>query len=182
MRMSRRPTLLMCPPVGMPAEPLAHLSRMMVPLDGSCLAEQALAYGAGLARALGAHLTLVRAEAWLNPEVLPAGYLPHIAHLDAEVTEAATAYLTEALHRLPPDIDAGTRILRGSPGEVLTAYAEQQSVNLVVMSTHGRSGLRPPTLGSTADRMVRCGVPTLLIHPTPVADIRLPEPCVAVHA
>jgi nucleotide-binding universal stress UspA family protein len=57
-------------------------------------------------------------------------------------------------------------VLRGAASPALIDFAQQEHVDLVVMSTHGRSGLPRFVLGSTADRMVRSGVPTVLVHPT----------------
>jgi nucleotide-binding universal stress UspA family protein len=54
---------------------------------------------------------------------------------------------------------------RGHPGLVLEELVSQGAIDLVVMATNGRGGLRRAVIGSQADRMVRLGVPTLLVHP-----------------
>jgi nucleotide-binding universal stress UspA family protein len=55
--------------------------------------------------------------------------------------------------------------LRGIAATGLRDLIEQESIDLVVMSTHGRGGLRRLVLGSVADRLVRSGAPVLLVRP-----------------
>ncbi len=166
MRTATRPVLLVRPPEEGTERAAVALRRLMVPLDGSDLAQTALPLAGELARALGATLVLVRVEPWLASMVPAYGYLPDLDRLDAEVEAAAVASLQEARGRLPADLDVETVVLRGSPAAALVDYARGEGrIDLVVMSTHGAGGLRRLLVGSVADRVVRAGVPTLLTRP-----------------
>ncbi len=60
-----------------------------------------------------------------------------------------------------------TVILQGIPGDAIVAEAHKQKAEIVLMSTHGRSGFRRTVLGSVADHVLRHldGIPVLLVHP-----------------
>jgi nucleotide-binding universal stress UspA family protein len=60
-----------------------------------------------------------------------------------------------------------SRIVSGSPGDEIVRIAAEESFDLIVMATHGRSGWRRALLGSVADHVLRHspGVPVLLVHP-----------------
>lgn len=166
MRTCTRPVLLVRPPEEGTERKAVALRRLMVPLDGSELAQAALPLAGELARALGATLVLVRVEPWLAAMVPAYGYLPDLDRLDAEVEAAAAASLQEARRRLPADLGVETVVLRGAPAAALVDYARGEGrIDLVVMSTHGAGGLRRLLVGSTADRVVRAGLPALLIRP-----------------
>jgi nucleotide-binding universal stress UspA family protein len=144
------------------------LRRLMVPLDGSALAEAALPVAAYLAQAAGAKLLLVRAEPWLAShmgEFEYAGYVTDIERLEAEVAARAMSYLALVQEQLPPGLGVETAVHRGYIVDALLDCAERGDIDLIAMSTHGRGGLRRLVLGSTADRFVRAGLPTLLVPP-----------------
>lgn len=168
MRLSRRPTLLVRPTTDQgPLQPLS-LSRLMVPLDGSPLAEQALPPAVEVARGAGGRLLLVRVEPWVATTLAATGEaaaLVNVAELEAVVAREAEQYLTDVRSRLPSELTVETVVLRGSPAQELITYAEREQVDLTVMSTHGRGGLQRLVLGSTADRLVRAGLPCLLVRP-----------------
>lgn len=170
MRLSTRPVLLVRPPESDQAPSPVTFRRLLVPLDGSADAELALAPATELASAAGARLCLVRVEPWLSAMTAPYGYLPDLTRMDQQVAEEAEAYLERVRGTLPKHIAADATVLRGAPAGCLTEYLEEQDrpVDLTVMTTHGRGGLRRLLLGSTADRLVRSGAPVLLLRP-PVA-------------
>ncbi len=169
MRLSPRPTLLVRPAEEQgPLQPLT-LSRLMVPLDGSPLAEQALTPAVEVAHGAGARLLLVRVEPWVATTLAATGEaaaLVNVDELETAVAREAEQYLADVRGRLPADLPVETAVLRGFPALELIAYAERERVDLTVMSTHGRGGLERLVLGSTADRLVRAGLPCLLVRPT----------------
>jgi len=124
------------------------LQDALVPLDGSPLAEEAL-------RAVNA----------LAPAVLRSVTLLRVLHSQDELPEAAS-YLHEVTERLRPlGITIATRIARGDPAhEILKAT---RSNELVVMATHGRTGVRRWALGSVADRVSQAGASVLLMRMGP---------------
>jgi nucleotide-binding universal stress UspA family protein len=134
--------------------------RILVPLDGSSLAEAILPQVQGLAKALGAELFLVRAAA---AHVFP-GVDPTEGEVD--VVRKAEAYVTEVAGRLR---DAGipihTAVRYGEAAEEILRHIKDNAVDLVAMSTHGRSGLSRLVLGSVAAQVVhRATVPVLLLR------------------
>jgi nucleotide-binding universal stress UspA family protein len=164
MRTCARSVLLVCPTDLAETPPPVTFKCLLVPLDGSALAESALSLTGELARGAGAGVRLVRAE----PHVVDVeGYdsLVHGATDEADriLGEWAHTYLEQAKRVLPPDVRVETAVLRNSP-RVLPDYADYEQVDLVVMASHGRGGLQRATLGSVTDRMVRHGVPTLIVR------------------
>ena len=140
---------------------------ILVPLDGSSFAEQAVPLAARIAERAGSKLRLA-----LVHELPPAPIDPVGAKLFTSI-ELATrkserSYLRAIQVRLRED---GMRLssavtLRGSPGPALAQYVREMSLDLVVMSTHGRGGVRRAWLGSVADYLIRnLEVPVLLVRP-----------------
>lgn len=171
MRLCTRPVLLVRPPAPededttvMPAT--VALRRILVPLDGSALAEHALEPAMTLVRGTHAMLVLVRVEPWLAAMAPMYGYLPDLSTMDQQAEDAARAYLDGVRARYP-DIAAQCVVLRGSVAERLPAYAAEGEIDLTVMTTHGAGGMRRLVLGSNADRLVRSGAPVLLVHELP---------------
>ncbi|HSJ31647.1 MAG TPA: universal stress protein [Longimicrobiales bacterium] len=139
---------------------------IMVPLDGSAFAEQALPLAMTLARRGRAHLhlTLVRA-ALPDPSAAtaPEEYLAKTAaQIEAGVPEGVThSVLSHEPDRLtyPPPPPA-------SVADALVRYVSEHDVDLVLMTTHGRGGVGRAWLGSTADALVRAAPkPVLLVRP-----------------
>jgi nucleotide-binding universal stress UspA family protein len=134
--------------------------RILVPLDGSSLAEAILPQVQELARTLGAELFLVRAAAaHVFPGVDPT-------EQEVDVVQKAEAYVAEVAGRLR---DAGipihTAVRYGEAAEEILGHIGENAVDLVAMSTHGRSGLTRLVLGSVAEQVVRhATVPVLLMR------------------
>lgn len=135
--------------------------KMLVPLDGSDLAELALPYAEELAGKLGAEVIL--AEAVNTPKEAQ-----DIA-LQVYLQGVATATAQNVMKHVPklgtPEIRTRTEILVGNPAEALLDYAEKQSVDLIVMATHGRTGIRRWALGSVATKIATAAdCPVVLIR------------------
>ncbi len=147
-------------------DPGAYAIRhIAAPLDGSPLSEAALPIAVELASALAARLTLVRAVRWAAqayPYTLPEAYVPQ---LDAELEAGAKAYLDRVRTGLDASLSVDTEVVRGVIAESLMEFCDRAGVDLVVMSTHGRSGLARATLGSVADRLLHGPCPVALIRP-----------------
>lgn len=135
---------------------------ILVPLDGSVLAEAALTPAATLARVTGATLVLLRAaHAHRLPMVDPV-------HAQMEVMREAQEYLDAARARalVAGAVDVETSAWYGPALEAIVEGARYRHADLIVMSSHGRSGLSRLVLGSVAESVLRCTrVPILLIRP-----------------
>lgn len=159
------PTMVVGPKVLERERRPERIARVMVPLDGSPLAERALAYAAPLADALGASLALVRAVRWAAqayPYTLPDAYVPQI---DQELADGAREYLLRVAGDLRTAQPVRTEVLRGIVVDCLLDFIERETIDLVIMTTHARTGLARITLGSVADRLIQGTAPVLLIRP-----------------
>lgn len=175
MRASPKPMLL----VRLPYTPASQraplrpvtLGRLMVPLDGSALAEGSLPLAADLADATGATLTLVRVEPWVTIGSAPYGAVAEFTEMEERAAAEAARYLDDVRRRLPKKVNAETIVLRGRPAESLIDFAQYERIDLVIMTTHGRGGVRRLVMGSVADRLVRAGVTMLLVPAGAVASL-----------
>ena len=120
-------------------------SRILVPLDGSEVAEGALAHAVQMADIFGAELILLRV-AFLPPVVQQ-----NLAEAQHIVMSEGEAYLNGIACQLRK---SGRRVRTivhwGKAAESIIAYAVQHEVSAVVMATHGHSGLEQWPLGSVA--------------------------------
>lgn len=147
---------------------LPALHGILVPLDGSELAEQALPVGAAHARRTGATLHLVSVHEPVPQTAMPPDYPMPVLEMEREVHEERVRYLetVAASTRASLATPVVATVVTGGPAESLSEYVETHPVGLVVMTTHGRGGLSRLWLGSVADRMLRrLAVPVLLLHP-----------------
>lgn len=145
--------------------------RLLVPLDGSPVAEAALPVAVDVARATGARLLLAQSVPTVADLSLGTSWDVLPGNVEEVAQATASAYLQETAARLESDgVPAHTKVLRGEPARQLLQTAASDDADLIVMATHGRSGLRRFLLGSVADRVVReAGRPVLLVRP-PGAD------------
>jgi nucleotide-binding universal stress UspA family protein len=138
--------------------------RILLPLDGSATSEQALPHAIAQAKQFGAMLILLRV---LEP-------LPHvrgmsvgdIATIKQQTTEWAQEYLDQLVANAQErGISAQAAIVEGQPNVTILQFAEKNQVDLIVISSRGRSGLSRWLMGSVADRVVRgATVPVLLVR------------------
>jgi nucleotide-binding universal stress UspA family protein len=143
------------------------LQHILVPLDGSRFAEQALPLAAAIARASGGRLHLA-----IVHEKLPS--LNRAAVLGTDLIEARhreeeEEYLSRQAERIEADHVAAPALslLEGAPAAAISRLARRRKVDLIVMATHGLGGLDRAWLGSVADAVIRrARMPTLLVRPT----------------
>lgn len=160
-RTSEKPVLLVTPSCGA-GWPDDRVRRVLVPLDGSSLAETALQMAAELAGALGAPLLLVRI-------VEPAyyTYYQESAATHERFLAEPRGYLEEIADRLRRDgLAVDESVAAKLPPWTVADVAHEHAADLVVMATHGRSGLSRLALGSTAAATIRqTTVPVVLVRP-----------------
>ncbi|MGD9374751.1 MAG: universal stress protein [Anaerolineae bacterium] len=144
----------------------APCQRILVPLDGSSMAEQVLPVVTDVARALHASLVLFQVPiahvyGWMTGE----WFLPVQGVLET-AEEDAQAYLDEVAAGLEGhDVSVVTAMMIGSVAEAIIEHAQANRIDLIAMCTHGRAGLLRWTLGSVADRVLRAGrTPILLVR------------------
>lgn len=132
--------------------------RIVVPLDGSSLAEQALPVAARIARASGASLILVRVLITLEePEWGPTRGVPfdHQVITDKERAEAA-AYLSDVERRTDLEgLGITTVVAEGDAAQNILSMAQDRKADLIVMNSHGYTGFKRWVLGSVAEKVAR---------------------------
>ena len=137
------------------------LDKIMVPLDGSPLAEAAIPKAVELAQGPLATLVLLRAaEAHSFPLADPT-------EAQVAVVREAEEYLTAVAARLRETgvKNVQTTVWYGTPAPAIVEAAQVAKVDLIVMSTHGRSGLGRLVLGSVAESVLRgTRTPILLLR------------------
>jgi nucleotide-binding universal stress UspA family protein len=146
-------------------EPLRFRS-ILLPLDGSPFAEQAIPWAAAIARKARARLRLALVHQSPSPPPLDKSSARLYTKVELAVRKAERQYLREVAGRIRNGgaIQLATASLSGSTAPALAEYVREVGVDLVVMTTHGRSGLQRAWLGSVADHLVRTlEIPMLLI-------------------
>ena len=130
-------------------------SKVIVPLDGSDLAEQALPYAELVASSLSAPVELVQAYDILPPGILGVRGNQVIAQLDGGARQRAEASLEPAQQQLRSSgITANLVAHRGPAADIIVAQAGTDPQALVVMCTHGRGGVSRWVMGSVTDKVL----------------------------
>lgn len=147
---------------------MIQLKRIVVPTDLSEFSQHAVRYGCEFARRFEAELhllTVVQDVVAMVPE--PGMAFPAPGEYMQELRDASQ----QALSKIPEgDMAAGLQITRevrsGTPFVEIVRYARDVDADLVVIGTHGRSGLAHVLLGSTAEKVVRkAPCPVLTVRP-----------------
>ena len=135
--------------------------RILVPHDFSDPSSTALSYGASLALHFDAELLL----AYVAEKVPFPVELGKVDGFLDELQGRARARLREVAKKaLPATLTVRTEALIGNPAEALVELARQEDCDLIVMGTHGYTGVKHAVLGSTAEKVVRtAGRPVLTV-------------------
>jgi len=124
--------------------------RILVPLDGSELAQIALPYAEKLAGVLGSQLILIYVSESVDDQY------HHMHHYLQQMVEAAKQNAERYLDKQEGrTIKVDSVILAGDPAEEIVKYAGKEDIGLIVMSTHGRSGIKRWAMGSVVDKVLR---------------------------
>jgi universal stress protein A len=139
-----------------------QLKKILVPLDFSEVSEKALRYAIRFAEQFSSRITLLHV---IQPMVYPSdfGYPPTLVDtLDDTMQQAVQEKLRGVANRTPLEVD--TMIRLGQPYHEIATVAKELEADLIIITTHGHTGLKHALLGSTAERVVRhapCPVLTL---------------------
>jgi nucleotide-binding universal stress UspA family protein len=142
-----------------------RVAKILCPVDFSESSETALAHAAGLAERFDAELVVMHV---VEPVLYPVAYgLPPVAPVNYEETakSAAESVLTPLVEPLARrGLRARTLVESGTASMRICDVAREQAFDLVVLATHGYTGLKHVLLGSTAERVVRhCDCPVLTV-------------------
>ncbi|MBZ0302275.1 MAG: universal stress protein [Anaerolineae bacterium] len=143
-------------------------TKILVPLDGSGWSQRAIPHAVDLARSNGAELILLHV---FRPPASEYTDQLSLAGQDAQIQqmrEQMKQYLVGLRGELRSQhMEVRAHMIEGSGvAHLICEYVSSEGIDLVVMSTHGRSGLAQFLFGSVANQIMQCvKVPVLLIHP-----------------
>jgi nucleotide-binding universal stress UspA family protein len=144
-------------------------TKLLVPLDGSALAEQALGPAAAIARAAHASLELVLVHQ-------PAAFADFVdAAWQTNPSKAERAYITSTAQQLAAgaSVVASGVALRGTTSDTISERAKATAADLIVMTSHGRTGVSRTWLGSIAHEILRRSTtPVLMLRPSETPKLR----------
>ena len=153
-------------------------SQVLVPLDGSEVSERALPHAQNLAAAFGARVHLLQVISLSHEYEVYHGAgeggltaMEYSIEMAEQVTAARQTRAEEYLKATAARLEANgtqveTSVRQGSTLENITQFVSENGIDLIVMSTHGRSGLQRFFIGSVTDRVIRFShVPVLAIPP-----------------
>ena len=174
------PLLLVRPAEGAATASVATATQILVPLDGSPLAEGVLGPATDLAHLWGAELTLLRV---VHPVVFYGDELlgwpaPYDKELTAHLRSQAEDYVRDIAERLRRDglRASGVAVVGWGAADAILTTAGPEQVAAIAIATHGRGGVQRLALGSVADKLIRAAeVPVLVYRPAHAAKPRAPR-------
>ena len=138
--------------------------KILFPTDFSHTGDAALAMATALARDSGATLLIVHAEE--PPSAYGGGELYY------GMPEPAQEELRKMLHKVQPSdssVPYEHRLITGDPAHAIARLAKDEGVDMIVMGTHGRTGLSRMLMGSVAEAIVRRAKCPVLTYKDPAA-------------
>lgn len=141
--------------------------KILVPLDGSPLAEAVLPHAQALAKSEGAEIVLLRVPVIPTTEFIsrdPAIIAKIVDDMEKETVE----YIDFEVAKLNNEGAKASGLTReGSIPDTIIEVARETQADVIAMSTHGRSGLQRLLMGSVAEQVVSISpIPVMLIHPS----------------
>jgi nucleotide-binding universal stress UspA family protein len=138
--------------------------KILFPTDFSTSSDAPLAYATALARDMGAVLLIVHVE---EPPLAYGG--GEMYYGVAEPDYESIRRMLENVKPTDPSVPCERRLVTGDPATAIVELAREENVDLIVMGTHGRTGLRRLLMGSIAEAVVRTA-------PCPVLTYKSPQP------
>lgn len=145
-----------------------NITNILVPVDFSPHAERAFGYATALARQLGAQVTLVHVveDPFATGAWGAETYTPNVGELLQELIAGAERQLTPWTEKpAAQGLTVKTAVITGRPSESIIKHAASERCDLIVMGTHGRTGLSHVVMGSVSERVLRKA-------PCPVLTVR----------
>lgn len=142
--------------------------RILVPLDGSDMAERALAPALALAEAMSAKLFFVKVAIPLTLKLDPKLY-QHIVEVRKDEAKRYLRSIQPSSSSTLVDIE--TQVLVGRAARSIINFAQEKGIDLIVMSSHGRSGVSRWIYGSVADKVLHSApCAKVIIHPQVIIE------------
>ncbi len=151
---------------------MIHLSRILCPTDYSATSQNAVRYAVEFAWKVGAHVRFLH--------ILPSGIVPEktvdasaIPPVEQEEEDALPEQFTHLLMaEKKKGLNADIRVLKGEAPKVIVEQASSWGADLIIMGSHGRTGLQRIIMGSVAEEVFRSSdIPVLLVKEPAAAKI-----------
>ena len=123
--------------------------KILVPLDGSELAEVSLPYAEELSARLGSHITLI----YLSRSEKDPSFSRRKEYLD-KVLDSTKGEMNKLLEKPEEETKIESAVLVGHAAEEIVKYADKENMGLIVIATHGRSGIKQWAMGSVASKII----------------------------
>ena len=143
---------------------MERIKRILAPTDMSELSQAGVRYGLDLGRSVGAEVTVYH--------VLSTDELMHqelggpLSHVVQKYEQALRKFLDEHFSDILPLVEVRTKVEIGAPDDNIVQVAAKEGMDMIVLSTHGRTGLSHILVGSVTERVVRhAPCPVLSIRP-----------------
>ena len=144
---------------------------ILIPTDGSELAHKAVIQGLSLAKAVGAKVTALTVEVSFNIYDAPPSRVDLMSNAFEEYAKHSRAHAATILDGVANEAKAAgvqcktVQVIQDHPHEAIIATAKAKGCDLIVMASHGRTGIAAVTLGSvTAKVLSHTTIPVLVYH------------------
>ena len=141
-----------------------NAEKILFPTDFSNSANAALSLATSMARDTGATLLIVHVQ---EPPVTYEGVFAGIPVTDERLLERE---LTKVVPE-DPAVDYAHRLIKGTPADAIVRAAEEENADMIVLGTHGRTGMARLLMGSVAEAVVRRAKCPVLTVKQPAADL-----------
>ncbi|MBZ0122027.1 MAG: universal stress protein [Sandaracinaceae bacterium] len=145
---------------------MPDIRRILCPVDFSEPSDRAFEYALDFATKFGAEVHLVHVYQ-LPVYALPDGAMMAGPELTVKITDELSQALKAQAGKAPAGSKVQTHLVEGIPYREVTRLAEELGCDLIVMGTHGRTGIKHLLLGSVAERVVRTAKVPVITIPTP---------------
>jgi nucleotide-binding universal stress UspA family protein len=136
--------------------------KVLFPTDFSTSSDAPLAYATALARDMGATMLIVHVE---EPPLVYGGGEMYYGTLEPDYAELER--MLANVRPTDPAVPCVRQLLTGDPAATIVELATAEAVDLIVMGTHGRTGLRRLLMGSVAEAVIRAAPCPVLIYRAP---------------
>jgi len=127
---------------------------VLLPVDGSEPSDAAVAHAGAIASQFDAAVHVLNVVD-LPTEAVSAGVGGGTSNVIEALHEDAEELVAETAAALPERVESTTAVIEGAPAAAIREYADEHDADLIVMGTHGRTGVERVLLGSTTERVVR---------------------------
>jgi nucleotide-binding universal stress UspA family protein len=135
---------------------VGEVDRVLVPIDFSDPSREALRHARAVADLYDARLDLLYVIEEALPPAFYVGGVSSIYDVEPDIENKARAHLQRFVNKTPgPDVDVDIHVMPGQAASGILSFAEENDIDLVTTSTHGRTGLDRFLLGSVAEKLVR---------------------------